>query len=158
MADFIEQKVKDALIEASNVFGRESVEELVRKLISLNKVARGRLINSLNYKLRGGLTGLSIEFEGEDYIKFVNDGRRAGKFVPVNAIKDWCRAKGIDEKFSYPINLKIKRVGIPPTKFIDEVFNDKKIEDYSKKIEDISGEKIEELIQTIFEQSNFKKN
>lgn len=155
---YIDEGVRDALIEASSVFGKETVTELVKKLVSLNKVARGRLINSLNYKLRGALTGIAIEFEAEDYIQYVNDGRKPGKFAPVNAIKDWCKAKGIDPKFSYPINLKIKRVGIAPTKFIDEVLNDKKLDEYSKKIEDISGKKIEQLVETIFEQSQFKKN
>lgn len=156
MADYINEEIKNGLIEASELFGKDVVSKLITQLKRLNKVARGRLIDSLNYKLMGALTGIAIDFEAEDYIIYVNDGRKPGKFAPVSAIKDWCKAKGIDEKYVYPINLKIKRVGIAPTKFIEEVFNDSTINDYISKIEDIGSKKVENTIEITFKNQEFK--
>ena len=143
----IKQDIRQALIKAYNEFGQEVVTQLINKLRSLDKVASGRLINSLNYKLRETLDGVEIDFEAEDYIKWVDEGRRPGKFAPINPIKKWCKTRGLNENVAYAINYKIKRVGITPTRFIDEVFNDSKIQSLTNKIEDLTSQAIEKNIK-----------
>jgi HK97 gp10 family phage protein len=46
-------------------------------------------------------------------------GGRSGTFEEgLQAIKDWCRGKGIDEKFAYPIFMSILRNGIAPQPYL----------------------------------------
>jgi hypothetical protein len=158
MADFIEDEIRNTLIELGTEFAESTIQDLVKELVEQKKIATGALKSSFDFNLKGGIENFVIELLAENYVQYVNDGRRPGKWAPVKAIEDWCKVKGIDKKFSYPINLKIKTVGIKPTKFFDKVLSDKRIDSYTNKLEDVLGGKIDAILDTIFYNSEFKTN
>ena len=102
------------------VFGEETIAEMIGILHNKNKEARGKLLSSLKTELKEGLEELVLQFSMEDYGKWVDGGRRAGKKQPpIKNIEDWCEIKGIDKKFAYPIARKIAKEGIPATDFFE---------------------------------------
>lgn len=70
-----------------------------------------------------------------DYWKFVNDGRRPGKYVPLKPLMNWIKVKGMNrdpkgrfKKFkiknaAFAISTSIKKFGIRPTNFYDNAFD-----------------------------------
>lgn len=70
-----------------------------------------------------------------DYWRYVNDGRKPGKYVPIKPLMAWIRAKGFNknkttgkfEKFNikgmaFGISKNIFKFGIAPTYFYDKAF------------------------------------
>ncbi len=156
MADYISEEIRKTLVDYGKKFGNETIKQLVKELIKLKKVATGKLKDSFDFKLKGAIESFIIEFEAENYVRFVNDGRRPGKFAPVDAIESWCKTKGIDEKYAYLINLKIKTFGIKPTDFFFNVLNENKILKYSEGLEDALGRKLDLVLDNIFYQVDLK--
>ena len=111
MADF------DNVLEAGlQDIGDEMVYYLTQELLRAGKDASGRLINSLSSDARKVANGLyELIIQSEDYLKYVDQGRRPGKYVPVRALRDWVRFRGIPQSAVYAINRKIYRFGIEPT-------------------------------------------
>ena len=96
--------------------GDQYVHYLTQELIKADKRSSGRLINSLNASVKPIGEGLfTLIIESEDYLKYVDQGRRPGKYVPVRALEDWVRVRGIPKTAVFPINQKIFRFGIKPT-------------------------------------------
>jgi hypothetical protein len=63
-----------------------------------NKVASGKLLNSLSSKLVGGTGGQPgyLEVTYANYFEYVNGGRRKGvKKVPIQSLLDWIKIRGI---------------------------------------------------------------
>jgi len=104
-----------------------------------DKVASGKLLNSLSVRLvppsNNNAGGIEITYE--DYFKYVNLGRRAGKkFVPRQAILDWIKVRGIRPrdkkgrfilnneknklKLAYAIQTNIYKYGIRPSNIYDK--------------------------------------
>jgi hypothetical protein len=158
MANYIEDEIRKTLIELGTDFSNELIKDLVNELVNQGKVASGSLKDSFDFKLKGGIENFVIELISNHYIQYVNDGRRAGKFVPIEPLQSWMKIKSIDLKYTYPINLKIKEIGIKPTYFFDKVLSDSRLDKYTKKLEDVLGRKIEAVIDNIFYQSEFKTN
>ena len=99
-----------------------------------NKVASGKLLNSLSVTLvpgQGGNAG-ELQITYEDYFKYVNLGRKAGKkFVPIPAILEWIKVKGIRGRnkkgqfiprlsFAFAIRQSIFKYGIRPANIYDK--------------------------------------
>ena len=70
---------KDKLQTALKVFGREYIEELGKELKAAGKDASGNLLRSLDSKvLKTGFgTSYTLQILSEDYLKYVDEGRRA---------------------------------------------------------------------------------
>jgi hypothetical protein len=99
-----------------------------------DKVASGTLLNSLTVRLvpasKDSAGGIEITYE--DYFKYVNLGRRAGKnFVPIPAILDWIKIRGIKGRskkgrfisnlsFAFAIRQNIYKYGIRPSNIYDK--------------------------------------
>lgn len=92
------------------------------------KVASSALIDSISVTYNTG--SKSLEVEMLDYWKYVNDGRRPGKYAPLSSILSWISQKGLKgrdkkgrfitkESFAWGINTNIKKFGIAPTFFAD---------------------------------------
>jgi hypothetical protein len=125
-----------------------------------NKVASGRLRNSVQVKVTKSKQGYSVlQVLMEDYATFVNEGRKSGKKgVPIPSLLEWIKArnlKGRDKKgrfitnrsFAFAIQKNIKKYGIRPARFID-VSVEEILED--PRIIDILGDStVEELIDAI---------
>ena len=94
------------------------------------KVATGGLLDSINVQYDAGDSSFKVEML--DYWQNVNDGRRRGKYVPIDALKDWIKARGLKgrnkktgrfittESFAWGISTNIKKFGIAPTYFYDK--------------------------------------
>ena len=94
------------------------------------KVATGGLVESVNVKYNEGDESFSVEML--DYWQYVNDGRKPGKYVPLEPLKKWIKAKGLkgrnkktgrfitNESFAWGISTNIKKFGIAPTYFYDK--------------------------------------
>lgn len=104
-------------------FGQDVVNAQKQELQKKNSVATSRLLNSVNYRFKASIEKIIIEFVSEDYGKFVDEGRKPGKFPPLNKIKAWTKVKGIPEKAAFPIAKKIWRFGIKPKPFIQKPFD-----------------------------------
>jgi len=111
-----DKEVKKAL----NIYGKDVVAELAKQLLKLDKKASGKLIKSLDYKIRPVVKKMVVIIESEDYLHYVDKGRRPGKMPPINAISKWASIKGISQKAVFPIAKKIGRLGIKPTHVLDK--------------------------------------
>jgi hypothetical protein len=111
---FISKKLADE-------FGKDYVKILYRELRRADKVATGALINSIDFRLRQDAKDIMVIIESNDYLKFVDEGRKPGKYPPVRAIRDWVKIKGISEDAVWPIMKSIYKFGIKPLNIIQRV-------------------------------------
>lgn len=100
-----------------NKYGAEVVAEMITRLNGFRKKASGNLIKSISYDVEVNGKNIVLNIDAEPYWKYVDKGRKPGKFVPVNALRKWVKVKGIPESAIYPINYKIYKKGIAPTNF-----------------------------------------
>lgn len=109
------------LKESIEEIGQLYVSELTNRLLSLDKVATGDLINSLDYKVVNTINGIYLEIIAKNYLINVDQGRKPGSFVPIQPILRWINNKGIrfNNKTSlqsaYAISNSIKKNGIKAT-------------------------------------------
>ena len=121
----------DVLIspELYKALGDELKKNLVQELRRTKAIASGDLINSLKIDIEKTDDGAIISLAGNDYITFIEKGRKRGKYAPLKPLEKWVRAKGIatDQKkvtsIAFAINNKIKREGIKPRPILENTFN-----------------------------------
>jgi hypothetical protein len=105
----------------ANEFGKDYVKVMVDLLKNNRphpKVASGSLINSINYKLQETAIGINLVLVANDYLKWVDRGRRPGTYPPIQAIKRWAQIKGIPQEAAWAIRRNIFKFGIKPTRVI----------------------------------------
>jgi hypothetical protein len=105
----------------ANEFGKDYVKVLVSLLKNNRpyaKVASGSLINSINYRLQDTANGVNLILLGNDYLKYVDQGRRPGTYPPIKAIQRWVQIKGIPKEAAWAIRTNIFKFGIKPTRVI----------------------------------------
>lgn len=115
----------------------EKILDLQREILLQNdKIASGRLIESLEYKLVKDEAGkVAVLFYAEDYADFVNDGRKPNPrndkkgIPPLKPITDWIQEKRIKPKsnqtikqLSFAIAMGIRNNGFRPVPFIEQSF------------------------------------
>lgn len=101
-----------------------------------DKVASGKLINSISYQIVDGTDGQPIiQLNYQDYLKYVNRGRKPfAKYVPIKALLDWIKVRGIrgrTKKGRFMSNLSlafamrenIYKYGIRPARIFDESYD-----------------------------------
>jgi len=140
---------KDKLATALDIFGKEYIEELGKELKAAGKDASGNLIRSLDTRVRktGFGTSYTLQILSEEYLKYVDEGRRAGsKQPPLQAIKDWTKLKGLDEGLAFPIAKKIAEDGIKATNVIEKALNKVQSNVAFRKLEDGVGDWVDDLI------------
>lgn len=112
------------------------VVELKNKLKANDSYASGDLVNSIRgiVKQNGKYVVISIQLE--DYWQYVENGRKAGKYPPINAIKNWISVKPIlprplksgklptANQLAFLIARKISKVGIKPKPFLKPTITD----------------------------------
>lgn len=116
----------DSLKEALQLFAVEYINELANQLRRRGKYASGDLIRSLESRIIKTAMGTdyTLEILANDYLKFVDEGRRPGKQPPLRAIQRWVRIKGINPKAAYPIARKIGEKGIKATNVIENALKE----------------------------------
>lgn len=116
-------------------YSTEFVNELQMKLLENNSNASGTLVNSLHYIIEKGGTSVSVSIGLEDYWKYVENGRGAGKFPPIDKIREWIRVKPVIpevingklptvEQLAFLISRKIALEGTKGTHFFTEAQKD----------------------------------
>ena len=124
------------LTKVLNDFGKFLVEEYRENLTKDKKNASNDLYNSLNYIVDTGTRGrFEVQISLLHYWKYVEYGRRAGKFPPINAIQEWVRIKPVlprpmsngklptERQLAYLISRKIALEGIAPNPFLEKSIN-----------------------------------
>ena len=138
-------------------FGKDYVKILTIFLKKNRKIASGALVNSINFKLKETAEQILIILESNDYLEWVDKGRKPGKYPPLKAISEWARLKGISQDAVFPIAKKIFKFGIEPTNVIQDTI--KEIETsptFRKRYEDELLENVENIMGYQFEELNKK--
>jgi hypothetical protein len=120
MADKIVDK------KLANEFGKDYVKIMVGLLKGnkpFAKVASGSLINSINYRLQDTANGIQIILLANDYLQWVDKGRRPGTYPPIRAIQRWVAIKGMKPEAAWAIRQNIYKFGIKPTNVIKKTMN-----------------------------------
>lgn len=110
-------KYLEELADILDQFGEDVTKGMIAILRQNNKLASGNLIKSFDYYLLEKANDVILNIEYADYGKYVDEGRRPGSFPPPDAIKKWCRLKGIPESAAFPIGKKIHDKGIKAVNF-----------------------------------------
>jgi hypothetical protein len=114
------------LKKALDEVGKLYIKELTLQLLRAGKKASGELINSLSYEVLTTVDGYLLQISAEDYITFVDKGRKPGRFPPRKAIDKWIKTRNIKPKgitqdqLSFLISRKIKEKGIKPTNVLSK--------------------------------------
>ena len=143
----------------------KSIEDIIRKRLyqkypygvkykgSGPKVASSTLARSISSSFDPATLEFGIEMES--YGKYVDEGRKPGKGVPIEPLTKWIKEKGIKgrdkegrfithESLAFLISRGIKKYGIKETNFIElslqDIYNSVEINDL---IEEIIAEDLE---------------
>lgn len=74
------------------------------RLVADDKKATGQLINSISTEIKVGSDTFEVVLNVVDYFKYVEEGRKPGKFPPVDKILSWIKVKPVIPR---PINGKL---------------------------------------------------
>lgn len=120
------------LTRVLNDYGKFLVEEYKDNLILDNKNASDNLYNSVKYIVDTSTKGrFEVKISLLEYWKYIENGRRAGKFPPITAIKDWIKVKPVlpkpmsngklptEQQLTYLISRKIALDGIKPNPILE---------------------------------------
>ena len=145
---------KKELFDVSKLkeFGRDFVKILTIQLKKSGKSASGALINSLDYRIIDN-GDINIEILSNDYLEYVDKGRKPGTYPPLKEISKWATLKGIPQGAVFPIARSIYKFGIKPTNVLDKTKNEiLKSTKLNNKLGEELVENIEEIIINNFNQ------
>lgn len=144
------------LIEVLDEYGRAVKDMYQENLVYDNAVASGELLNSVKYILQHNQSSYEVSLSLLDYWKYLENGRKAGKFPPINKILDWIRVKPViprpyngklptEEQLAFLISRKIALEGTKPRDIL-KLTLDEINEEYFVKISDALAKDVEEDI------------
>lgn len=119
-------------ISVLNDFGKFLVEEYKDKLILNNVNASDTLYNSVTYMVKNGNSVFEVQLSLEDYWKYVENGRKPGKWPPISAIEKWIEIKPVlprpmangqlptNKQLAFLIARKIGLEGIAPRPLLQQ--------------------------------------
>ncbi len=110
-------------------FAEDFVNSIILVIENKDINASGNLQRSLDYRFVENIGELDLNVIGEKYYTYVDEGRKANRFPPVNAIRKWATLKGISPDAAWPIAQKIYQFGIPPRNITLEAFRKMVTED-----------------------------
>jgi len=125
------------------------------------KVSSGALLDSISVEYEP--SSKTVKVEMLEYWKYVNDGRKPGKYAPLDSILSWIRTKGLrgrdkkgrfitNESFAWGINTNIKKFGIAPTFFVDNTEN-RVSKEFDQKIGEALNTDYENYFNSLIQQS-----
>jgi hypothetical protein len=136
-------------------FGDVYVKLLTVFLKKEYKYATGSLINSIDYRLQRTAEDINIVIIANDYLKYVNDGRKPGSYPPIQAISKWASVKGISQDAVFPIARSIFKFGIKPTNVIQKTIKEIQTSPtLNKRLEKTLVDNIEKVVKQEFDKNN----
>lgn len=130
------------MLEFSNVksvlndFGKFLVEEYQDALILNDAIASNTLYKSITYIVENGNNSFEVKLSLEDYWKYIENGRKPGKWPPIKAIQRWIEIKPVlprpmsngklptTAQLAFLISRKIGLEGIKPRPLLEGCIND----------------------------------
>lgn len=107
--------LKQEILKKIKVFAKDYQEAVKAELKRLDKIATGKLVNSIKAEVKEKGNKFSIGFTSLDYYKFVDEGRRPGAArPPIKAIAEWIKVKGLNLN-PFAVANSIAKKGIEPT-------------------------------------------
>lgn len=119
-----------------NDFGKFLVEEYKDRLILNDVNASDVLYNSVKFNVENNGKTFEVQVTLEDYWKYVENGRKAGKWPPINAIQKWVEIKPVlprpmangklptTQQLAFLIARKIGLEGIKPRPLLQQSVNE----------------------------------
>ena len=119
-----------------NKFGKLLVEEYRNKLTEKNVNASYALYNSVSYVVESNVTNFEVTLNLEEHWKYIEKGRKAGKYPPISAIEKWIEIKPVlprpmsngklptTKQLAYLIARKIGLEGIAPRPILQDSIDD----------------------------------
>jgi hypothetical protein len=107
----------------------ELKKNLTNELKRTGSIATGSLLKSINFTTKKNKDGFVITLNSNDYLIFIEKGRKPGKYAPIKALQKWVRAKKLAQQpkevnsIAWAVNNKIKREGIAPKNVVTNAFN-----------------------------------
>ena len=149
------------LENALSDFTKEFVSNYKSLLLRDGKKASGNLISSLKpVSIQFTNNKIEADISIASYWKYVEYGRRPGKFPPVNKILDWIKVKPViprpmnglkpptEPQLAFLIARKIARDGIKPGNQFEEALN-MTWAAYEKTISDAISEDLNEMVDLV---------
>lgn len=133
-------------------FGQDYIKLLAIFLRKAKKISTGALLNSLNSKVQKEAKEIKIIIESNDYLEFIDKGRKPGSFPPIKEISKWVKTKGISEKAAFPIAKSIYKYGIKPTNIINQTVKEITGPVFIRKYENEVSDNLEKIIKKIIEE------
>lgn len=121
--------------------------------------ASGKLVQSVKYEMRMGDTSYEVGLWLEDYWKYVEHGRKAGKFPPLSKIEEWIRVKPViprpyngklptEKQLAFLIGRKIAQEGIEPKNVLKRTM-DEVLDEMLMSVKQAIMEDIQEDLNTV---------
>lgn len=143
------------------LLGDEIVKKVVQELIAADKVATGKLVRSIDYRVIARAEKLILEVYGEKYLNNVIDGRRKtslDKAPPYKALIPWIKKRNIKFKGKSEVGTAIiisKSIAKKGIKGLPQIRKD--IEDLYYKKEAILAKASEEDIMDLIDKLLLRK-
>lgn len=114
--------------ELYQALGDELKKNIIQEMRRTKAIASGSLLNSIQFDVKQTPDGAIVSIESNQYIVYVDKGRKPGKYAPTKALEAWVKQKGIatDRKkvtaIAFAINNKIKKEGIKPRPILERAY------------------------------------
>lgn len=156
------------VIQFLNDFGRELTDKYKSNIIKDDAVASGELLDSVRYIFNKKNTSFEISMEMAEYWKYVESGRKSGRFPPISAIREWVRVKPViprpyngklptENQLAFLIARSIAENGIKPRPIFKDSLNDV-MKDFESGLEDAFTKDVEnEMDKIIVILTTYKK-
>lgn len=149
-----------------NDFGKFLVEEYKDNLILNDKNASDALYNSVKYQVHTDRGRIEVNLSLLDYWKYIENGRKAGKWPPISAIEKWIEVKPIlprpmnngqlptVQQLAFLISRKIGLEGIAPQPLLQQSV-DNVMDSMMEFIEEAITKDLEKNMELIFKEVGF---
>ena len=150
--------VNKEVLDVANEYGKQVVFALRRELGKNEKFATGELINSLAHNVVTDGNNVVIQIVSEDYMRFVDKGRRPNSRMPPDnpKFRQWLTIRGIPLTKSFAVRRSIAIKGIKGLNFLNPTLDRVTLQfipQYEKEMEKIIGAV---LVNDIFNKTTTK--
>ena len=138
----IQESVNRSIASLADEYGEVLVRTLKRELVDEGKYATGSLIDTMFYDVRLDNSLAVVELNANPYLRYVDQGRRPGKFPPIQAIRRWVNVRGLPARATFPIARAIAQRGIPATNVVNRSIDLTEAEflpEYEQNLADLVG-------------------